>query len=272
MVWGARERAQKSVAFGKDRCLVNIYGEVLHDDEGNVLSLDDMSKSWYSENGGRNNAKSIVKRLKKAQDHPADIKRHRPKFITLTFRTIRESWAAERAIQQFTDTLRKYCQRHGGYEVAYYWTAEVQQRGALHYHLLILGAPYISKNRLQSWWAFGFVDVRIVDDTGRAFKYLAKYLWKWGKLAGDPESLPDWWFYFSVFSKRRYGFSRWFSLSPIERIPRWLYDFLDRHEACDYLQKATREPGGGWTFIVAAPERTVKMWLPSPYRVRMICI
>ena len=266
-VRGIKVKAKFNNTWADDRVLVSKDGEILCDDEGNPLTLKEMSKSWYCEAGGRNNAKAITRRLQLAHGHPADVKRYRPKFVTLTFADVVESWEAERAIQKFTDNLRKYAKRHGGDTLAYFWSAEVQKRGALHYHVLILGLPYLPKELVKVWWPYGFVDVRAVDDIGRAFKYLAKYCWKWGKLASEPDSLPDWWFFFSVFSKRRYGFSRWFTLPPLQRIPRWLREFFEDQGIEECLLKAKRAVGGGWLLLLERPGMQVELHFPSPYRI-----
>lgn len=133
--------------------------------------------------------------------------------------------------------------------------------------MLLLGIPFASKAQWEAWWPHGFIDARAVDDIGRAFKYLAKYLWKWGHLADEPEKLPDWWFLFSVYSKRRYGFSKWFTLPPVERIPRWLKDILKECGALDELEKAGRAKGGGWYVRVQRAEYGIDLRFPSPFKV-----
>jgi hypothetical protein len=278
-----RVKARRNNAWQKSRVMVNSdTGEIVTDKEGNTLTLADMSKSWYSARGSRNNAFQIVKRLQKAHSFESDLKACRPKFITLTFAEIGESWKAERALQKFLDVLRHWAKRECGVKnLAYFWTAEVQERGALHYHILVLGAPFLTKERLSGWWSYGFVDIRAVDDMGRAFKYLAKYLWKWGKIwdtfnvleNDEVAALPAWWFLFSVFSKRRYGFSKWFQLRAVERIPRWIRD-----ELCSFLDLlvgASRAIGGGWCLRFAVDDDVGGKFgyvVRSPYKVLEFCI
>jgi hypothetical protein len=279
----ARAKARKNNQWAKSHILACAEsGEVVTDKEGNVLTLADMSKSWYLKKGSRNNAYQTVKRLKKAYLFQCDVKRFRPKFISLTFAGESEnSWTAERAIQKFLDGLRHWLNRCGVNEYAYFWSAEPQLysgRGALHYHIALLGAPYISKEQLCAWWSHGWADIRVVDDMGRAFKYLAKYLWKWGKIwdnldvKEDDEvaALPEWWFLFSVFHKRRYGFSKWFSLPPIERIPRWLKESLESYQALGEIEKARRVVGGGWLVSARSPcfdGAQVEFRFESPFKV-----
>ncbi len=278
----ARTKAKRNNAWAKSRRMVNqLTGEIVCDKEGNPLTLADMSKSWNSKKGGRNNAFSIVKRLQKAHSFECDLQAFRPKFITLTFADTVESWEAERTIQKFVDALRHWAKRQGVKQLAYFWTSEVQmknERGALHYHILVLGLPYIAKAQIESWWSFGFVDVRMIDDIGRAFKYLAKYLWKWGKILDDAEilendevaALPAWWFLFSIYSKRRYGFSKWFTLAPTERMPRWVKESLGGLCNLDEVQKASRAVGGGWDIVAQSStlgDVLVKFHLASPFQI-----
>lgn len=277
-VLDARTKARGNLTWLRSRVMVNSdTGELVTDKEGNVLPLEHMTRSWYSKKGARNNAFQIVKRLQKAHSFKCDLKVFRPKFITLTFADIVDSWKAERAIQKFLDALRHWAKRKGVKTLAYFWTSEVQGRGALHYHILVLGTPFLSKKLLESWWSYGFVDVRVVDDIGRAFKYLAKYLWKWGKIwdmleiSGGDEiaALPSWWFLFSIFSKRRYGFSTWFQLPVVERVPRWVRCELDEIGFLHLLRKASRVVGGGWRleFVDDDVGETFGYVVRSPYTV-----
>lgn len=284
-IHSARVRAKRNIAWANSRRMVNREtGEIVTDKEGNPLTLADMSKSWYSKKGSRNNAFHVVERCKKAFEFICDLKMFRPKFISLTWGgNPEDSWQAERAIQKFLDDLRHWLKRHGIKSYAYFWAAEVQmknERGALHYHVLVLGAPFISKKLLESWWAHGFSDIQARDDIGRAFKYTAKYLWKWGKIwedleqvevEGEIDALPDWWFLFSVFSKRRYGFSKWFTSTPIERMPRWVKDSLKDFCALENVLKASRAVGGGWNVVASSTlidGAQVDFHLPSPFLVK----
>ena len=266
-----RACAKRNNEWMRSRVMLNEEtGEVLTDREGNVLSLEKMSKSWYLEQGARNNAFSVVKRAKKVFGQDWDVKRYRPKFITLTFSDVDESWRAKDALPHFLDNVRKFAKAQGSELLVYFWTAEVQmknERGALHYHILILGCPFIPLEKLRSWWKFGYLWAEALDDVGRGFRYLAKYLWKWGKEADDVENLPAWWFLFSIWHKRRYGFSQWFALPPAERIPRWLKDGLQESGLLEHLEKGGRAEGGGWLLLFNRPYGKVEMHFASPFKI-----
>lgn len=280
-VSGARARAIKNNAWATSRILVNgDTGEVVTDKEGKTLSLGDMSKSWYCREGSRNNAYKAVARLKKAESFDCDFKLYRPKLISLTFEGESiVSWTAERAIQIFLDDLRHWLNRCGVTVYAYFWASEVQMkngRGALHYHVLLLGAPFLPKQLLETWWSHGFADVRMCNDVRHGFLYVAKYLWKSGKIWDDTEvqekgiaALPEWWFLFSVFHKRRFGFSKWFQLSIRERIPSWLRDQLAELDTLHICTKAARAVGGGWHLEFDDPEHNehFECDIASPFKV-----
>ena len=242
-----RVKCKQNNAWAAARRIVHSEtGEILESQEGKPLTMADISKTWYSEQGGKNNARYIVKRLRRLNQYKCDLKKFRPKFITLTFAELDDSWLAEKAVIKFLDAVRHFAKRHGVSNLAYFWSGEVQERGALHYHILILGLPFLTESQIKEWWRHGFFDVRAVDDLGRAFKYVAKYLWKWGKLATNVDDLPDWWFYFSIFSKRRYGFSKFFTLPPIERVPKWLRETVSDAALSEIISKARPAIGGGW--------------------------
>jgi len=244
----ARARANYRTQWCSSRGLANQEGELLLDGDNRPMTLLDISNSWYDAEGLRNNVRAIRHRCEKALHHGGDVRHLRPKLITLTFRDATESWENQEAIQHFTDTLRTYSKRHGCCSMAYFWIAEVQQaRRALHYHIMVLGSPFLPKERLVSWWPHGFVDARVCDSVGRCLEYMLKELQEMLDAAKHNGGFPDWWYLFSVFRKRRYGFSAWFRLPLVDRIPAWLRKTL----ACsEELVAATRAKGGGWNLTV----------------------
>ncbi|HZQ09752.1 MAG TPA: hypothetical protein VFD70_24460 [Anaerolineae bacterium] len=261
-----RIKKKRNNQWARSRVMVNKQtGEVLSGQNCEALTVADISRGWYSEQGARNNARLIVKRLKKSFQFECDLKKYRPKFITLTFADIDDSWLVEKAVRKFLDAVRHWAKRSGVNTVPYFWSGEVQERGALHYHILLLGLPYLDKELIQSWWSHGFVDIRAVDDMGRAFKYVAKYLWKWGKLAAEPDALPDWWFYFGIYSKRRYGFSKFYQLPPLERMPRWLRDVVEQMDAMVFVARAGPADGGGWEITFKRDYGDVSLHFDSPF-------
>jgi len=113
--------------------------------------------------------------------------------IALTYRPGVE-WAPGH-IQQFMMTLRKV---FGHSLLGYAWVAELQQRGAVHYHVtLIMEKNYVFKAerygkmtvlrnpyfQFQSYWVHGFIDFKRLVHPSPA--YLMKYSQKSEQKGGD---------------------------------------------------------------------------------------
>lgn len=95
-------------------------------------------------------------------------------FVTLTYRGVHD-WQP-RHISKCLKAARRWCQLRG-VPFRYLWVAELQQRGALHYHLAIwlpkrLQLPMFDK---QGWWPHGMTQRVIAKN---AVGYLMKYLSK----------------------------------------------------------------------------------------------
>jgi hypothetical protein len=93
--------------------------------------------------------------------------------ITLTYAPSHR-WD-RRDVSRFLNALRGYYKRRG-WRFIYFWVAELQQRGAVHYHLIVFiprghKLPYPD----QRWWRKGSSNICSVR---RFAKYLAKYLQK----------------------------------------------------------------------------------------------
>lgn len=95
-------------------------------------------------------------------------------FVTLTYRGV-DDWRP-RHVSNCLKAVRKWCQkRHVPFR--YVWVAELQKRGALHYHLAIwlpkrIQLPKFDK---QGWWPHGMTQ-RVIARNGVG--YLMKYLSK----------------------------------------------------------------------------------------------
>jgi len=116
-------------------------------------------------------------------------------FVTLTYRGVRD-WSADhmsKAMQGYRD----WCKLRG-YPCRYTWVAELQGRGAVHYHLLAWlphGARMPkwdrrtvtpSGKRKDCWWPHGMTNVQIAK---AGVGYLMKYLSKLGELTKFPKGL-----------------------------------------------------------------------------------
>jgi hypothetical protein len=109
--------------------------------------------------------------------------RERVWFVTLTYRGVAD-WLPRHVSDSLT-AVRKWCQRQAVI-FKYVWVAELQKRGAIHYHLAIwlpvrLQLPKFDK---RGWWPHGMTQTVI----GRApVGYLMKYLSKTGPLQAFPK-------------------------------------------------------------------------------------
>lgn len=104
-------------------------------------------------------------------------------MVTLTYRGVHD-WQP-RHIATALRAYRKWCKRHG-VPCRYEWVAELQSRGAMHYHLIAwlparLGMPKWDK---RGWWPHGLTQsARARSGAG----YLAKYLSKMGEYHRFPK-------------------------------------------------------------------------------------
>ena len=148
-------------------------------------------------------AENRVKRLKKsvwASGHLHGISDNgfRPPqvwFVTLTYKGVSD-WAAQhisKAVQEFRD----WCKVRG-IPCRYTWVAELQGRGAVHYHLLAwLPQGYRmpkwdrrtctpTGRRMACWWPHGMTNTQPAN---AGVGYLMKYLSKLGELTRFPKGL-----------------------------------------------------------------------------------
>lgn len=107
--------------------------------------------------------------------------RHRPAMITLTYAP-GENWRP-RHLTEFLHTCRKFCKR-AGKDFRYVWVAEMQQRGVVHYHVIVwLPKGFkLPKPDERGWWPYGMSNIQWAQ---KAAGYLAKYASK-GQEPGAP--------------------------------------------------------------------------------------
>lgn len=97
-------------------------------------------------------------------------------MVTLTYREV-DGWHAQH-VKRFLDHVRKWMHRRHGGALRYTWVAELQQRGAVHYHVLVwlprgLTMPMPDK---QGWWTHGVTRVEWArNPVGYMVKYATKF-------------------------------------------------------------------------------------------------
>lgn len=111
-------------------------------------------------------------------------------FVTLTYRGV-DDWQPDhvsKAVQGFRDWCRAV-----GVQCRYTWVAELQKRGAVHYHLLAWLPPGVSmphwdkpKGKRRAFWPHGMSNT---EKAKSGVGYLMKYLSKLGELTRFPKGL-----------------------------------------------------------------------------------
>jgi hypothetical protein len=79
-----------------------------------------------------------------------------------------------RDISRFIEALRLFYKRRGWHFV-YFWVAELQQRGAVHYHVIVFIPRGQKIPKPDRWWKRGFTHIFAVRHFAA---YLSKYLQK----------------------------------------------------------------------------------------------
>lgn len=103
------------------------------------------------------------------------------KFVTLTFKeNLKNIEIANNEFKNFIQRLNTYLYHTKKAMLHYLATWELQKRGAVHYHAIFFGLPYIRKKELQEIWKNGFIKINQVDVDSKANRglYVSKYFAK----------------------------------------------------------------------------------------------
>jgi len=92
-------------------------------------------------------------------------------MITLTYRPA-QGWDANH-VREFMKHVKKYL---GDRLIAYAWVAEMQKRGAVHYHILIVTkrGKMLPKPDQVGWWTYGSSNIEAAKKPGYIMKYAQK--------------------------------------------------------------------------------------------------
>jgi hypothetical protein len=163
--------------------------------------------------------------------------KHRKVMITLTYQGV-DDWRPNH-IRDYTKELKR---RLGTNLIALAWVAELQERGAVHYHLelIVKKGTRIPKPDTSGMWKHGMSRI----ETAKTVFYICSYL----KKAYQKEG---------IFPKGLRMFGVWVSPACINDLARWLFRLstLPRW-LCDqikvlidhYGEKWERFKGGGYVF------------------------
>jgi hypothetical protein len=166
-----------------------------------------------------------------------------PVMITLTYASV-DSWHS-RDVSEFLKTCREWFRRRRK-RFHYCWVAELQARGAVHYHVVVWMPKglMLPKPDKSGWWRHGMTRIEAARNP---VGYIAKYVSKEATARPLPSGL------------RMHGRGGLDDTSRIEQ--RWWCSPLWVRQWSGSIQDMRRIPGGGF-LCVATGE-----WRPSPYQV-----
>lgn len=111
--------------------------------------------------------------------------------ITLTYRDFSDYSKSD--IRKFLNSFTRMF-RYRNVDFKYFWVAEIQKRGMIHYHILFFFKlkdrkrvfDYMSKNRIDRLWNRGYTFITFSRQTiKKAYNYVTKYLLKTIKREND---------------------------------------------------------------------------------------
>ena len=109
----------------------------------------------------------------------ANYVRGRSKFVTLTFAdNVTDVGVANDEFKKFMKRLNYRLFGQKCSDLEYTVVVEFQERGAVHYHVVVYNLPYIENEKLASIWGNGFVKVNRIDDIDNVGAYVSAYLGK----------------------------------------------------------------------------------------------
>lgn len=97
----------------------------------------------------------------------------RPKFLTLTFKENVQH--LDYANAQFKLFIKRLTYKLG-YQIRYVAVPEFQDRGAVHYHVILFNMPYIQGIDIENIWGNGIINIREINAGNKSFKYIIKYV------------------------------------------------------------------------------------------------
>ncbi|MCZ2355230.1 MAG: hypothetical protein LC115_08115 [Bacteroidia bacterium] len=176
-------------------------------------------------------------------------------MVTLTYRGV-DDWRP----RHVTDFIRKVRRFLGTRMYGYFWVAEMQERGAVHYHVIFIVSKgtKLPKPDEEGYWTYGMTKIEKVK---HVYAYLSKYLSKDGQKADYPKGIR-------IFGMAIYILKDWVRMW---KLPRWLNERIERlydlaEEKGDKLQRLAlkrleglRKVKGGYS--------VAGCFIASPYRM-----
>lgn len=137
----------------------------------------------------RKSRKRMLETIARLDRRKVSWGRHRPKFITLTYEeNMTDHQKAKRDLKVFVERMQE---RYP--EFACLWRKEQQERGAIHFHLMVFGTPWLlihTDNSGMGWQQHwnevcgnspdnkNSFDIEVIDSMNGVAYYVAKYMAK----------------------------------------------------------------------------------------------
>jgi hypothetical protein len=156
-------------------------------------------------------------------------------MVTLTYRNI-EDWRP----RHITEFLRKVKRVLGPDLFGYFWVAEMQKRGAVHYHVILTVRKGIKlpKPDETGLWTYGMTRIELVR---YVYAYLSKYLQKDGQKAKYPRGIR-------IFGLSIFVLKDWVRMN---KLPFWLRELAIKKvietQDASLLQNTFKKIRGGFT-------------------------
>lgn len=109
----------------------------------------------------------------------------RDKFFTLTFaENLTDQGKANKEFSKFMERLNyKIFKKLSG--LKYVCVVERQQRGAIHYHLVVFNMPFMPVEELAEIWGHGFVRINAIEGNDNVGAYVVKYMGKTAEMDAE---------------------------------------------------------------------------------------
>lgn len=179
------ERVYKKIVYSGD--IVEVYEydkgylkgyELTDSEKGKVGRLKGEKSNNYEEHREQvlQRAKKNLRRLINANVGQYG-KEFKAKFLTLTFKdNVKDLDKANYEFKKFIQRLNYYCFGKKKANLKYTCVVEFQDRGAVHYHVIIYNMPYVKANDISNVWGNGFIKINNIDDIDNVGAYVGEYL------------------------------------------------------------------------------------------------
>jgi rep protein len=137
----------------------------------------------------REKIESLEKKMRYYKEKKFEIRRYidcnyvdnMSSFLTLTFaENIKDVARANKEFTNFIKRLKRYLEKNYDIDLKYIATWETQQRGAIHYHIVLFNVPFLKKSMIQNEiWKLGFVQINKISSDVKKENKVAVYITKY---------------------------------------------------------------------------------------------